>query len=245
MSARPDRPANPRSRLRRMLLLAGLLPALLVAAYALKVVLMLQANASGRDAFERGDADAAAADFAGTRRWNWLEPWVAPFDEGTADHARGRYDDAIASYRAALEDVPHRDECTVRINLALAHEAVGDAALEAGAAEDALAAFQAGIDALAAGDCPQASGRGEEQTADARAVDERLRQKLQQSQPPPEQPQPQPPPEQEPEPQDPGESGESDPRRDRLQEQNDRGLEQRHEDQGLYEDEDYTKPDTW
>ncbi|MCR1784456.1 hypothetical protein KVF89_18075 [Nocardioides carbamazepini] len=240
MNVRPDRPAHPRRRLRRVLLLAGLLPALLLAAYALKVTLMLQANASGRDAFDRGDYDAAAADFAGTRRLNWFESWVAAFDAGTADHAQERYDDAIASYEAALDDVPRREECTVRINLALAHEAVGDAALASGAADDARASFQAGIDALAAGTCPTDSGRGADQSADAAAVDKRLREKLAQNQPPPEQPEEQP--EQQPSPEDPGES---DPRRDRLDEQNDRGLEQRHEDQDLYQDDDYTRPDAW
>lgn len=240
MNTLPDRPAHPRRRLRRVLLLAGLLPTLVLVAYTLKVALMLQANASGRDAFDRGDHDAAAADFADTRRLNWFEPWVAAFDAGTAEHARERYDDAISAYETALEDVPHRDECTVRINLALAHEAVGDAALEAGAPEDARASFEAGIEVLAAGRCPTDAGRGEDQSADAAAVDKRLRDKLAQSQPPPEQPQQQP--EEPPQSEDPGGS---DPRRDRLDEQNDRGLEQRHQDEELYEDDDYTRPDTW
>lgn len=233
---------NPRRRLRLVLLLAGLVPVLLVAAYALKVTLMLQANGSGRDAFDRGDLDGAASDFAGTRKLNWFESWVAAFDEGTAEHAQGKYAEAIAAYQAALEDVPHREECTVRINLALAHEAVGDAAAESGASEDARKAYQAGIDVLAAGKCPQDSGRGKEQSADAGAVDERLRQKLEQSQQQePQDPQGQQPPQEQP----PGDPGESDPRRDRLQEQNDRGADQRHEDQDLYDDEDYTKPDAW
>jgi len=233
---------NPRRRLRRTLLLAGLLPALLVAAYTVKVALMLHANDSGRDAFAREDYDAAAADFAGTRRLNWLEPWVAAFDAGTADHARDRYDDAIAAYETALEDVPEREECTVRINLALAHEAVGDAALESGATEDAATSFQAGIDVLAAGECPTDAGRGEDQSADAAAVDKRLREKFQDSDQQPQDPGSDPPPSPHPQPEDPGPS---DPRRDRLQEQNERGLEQRQEDQGLYEDDDFTRPDTW
>lgn len=232
-----------RTRLRRTLLLAGLLPVLLLAAYALKVTLMLQANASGRDAFDRGDLDGAAAEFAGTRRLNWFESWVAAFDEGTAEHAQGAYDDAIDSYEAALADVPHRDECTVRINLALAHEAVGDAALEAGAGEEARTAYQHGIDVLAAGDCPQDSGRGAEQSADAGAVDERLRNKLEQNSDEPQDSDQQPPEQQEQPPQDPGKP--DDPRRDRLQEQNDRGADQRHEDQGLYDNDDYTRPDAW
>jgi len=233
---------DPRGRIRLVLLLAGLVPALMVAAYAVKVGLMLQANASGRDAFDRGDLDGAAAEFAGTRRLNWLEPWIAPFDEGAAEHAQGEYADAITAYQAALEDVPRRDECTVRINLALAHEAVGDAAVESGASDEARSAYQAGIEVLAAGECPQDSGRGKEQTEDAGAVDERLRAKLEQNPEEPQQPEDQQPPEQQQDPQDPGDS---DPRRDRLQEQNDRGADQRHEDQGLYDDEDYTRPDAW
>ena len=51
MSIRP----RSRGRLRLTLMVAGVLPALLVLAFALKVALMLQGNAAGRDAFDRGD----------------------------------------------------------------------------------------------------------------------------------------------------------------------------------------------
>lgn len=231
------RPPHPRARLRRVLLLAGLLPALLVAAYAVKVGLMLHDNAAGRDAFVRGDTDGAAAEFAGTRSLNWFEPWIAPFDEGASWHVEGDYAAAVASYLTALEHVPRREECTVRINLALAYEAIGDEAQQSGAASRAAEAWQAGIDALAAGKCPTEAGRGAEQQADAGAVDERLRAKLKQNQQ-----QPQPEPQQQPEdkPKD-----QPDPKRERLQDNNQRGLGQRHEDQDLYQDDDVTKPDTW
>ncbi len=70
----------------------------------------------------------------------------------------------------------------MRINIALADETLGDTALENGDADEATAWWQAGIDALAEGGCPTDSGRGQDQTEDAAAVDQRLRDKLQQQQ---------------------------------------------------------------
>ncbi|WP_435770959.1 hypothetical protein [Nocardioides sp. SYSU DS0651] len=229
-----------RRRLRRYLLLGGLLPTVLVLAFAVKVVWMLQDNAAGRDAFLRGDYDGAQGSFAETRSLNLLEPWVAPFDEGTAHHAEGELDSAIADYGTALDDVPTREECTVRINLALAHEAVGDARAEAQDHDGAIASWQAGIEALADGGCPQESGRGEEQTRDAEAVDKRLRDKVEQQEQERQQQQPPPPPQ-------PGDSegDEPDPREEQLERNNQRGLEQRREDRERYDDPDYSRPYAW
>ncbi len=237
---------NPRARLRLALLVAGALPALLVLGYLVKVGLMLQHNAAGRDAFERGDHAGAAAEFFETRDLNWFESWIAPFDEGASHHADGSYDDAIAAYEKALESVPEREECTVRINLALAHEGVGDRQQAEQDLDGAIASWQEGIDVLAAGECPTSSGRGQEQTDDAAAVDERLRNKLQQAQDQQQQQDPQQQPQQPPqEPGDqPGTEGE-DPRQERLERNNERGRDQRSEEQDLYDDEDYTRPETW
>lgn len=237
MSIRP----RTRGRRRLTLMVAGALPALLVIAFAVKVAFMLQGNAAGRDAFERGDYDGAAAEFFDTRALNWIEPWVAPFDEGASHHAEGLYDDAIGAYETALEDVPTEEECTVRINLALAHEAVGDERQAAQDTEGAAESWQAGIEVLAAGDCPTDAGRGQEQSDDAGDVDERLREKVEQGeqQQDPQEPDPQ-------QPQGPGDRSEGDdPREERLERNNERGLGQRGEEQELYEDEDYTRPETW
>lgn len=241
MSIRPRRPRS-RGRLRLVLMVAGVLPALLVLAFALKVTTMLQDNAAGRDAFVRGDHDGAAAAFFDTRSLNWFERWIAPFDEGASHHAEGLYDEAIAAYEDSLAVVPDRDECTVRINLALAHEAVGDERQERGDAEGAVESWQSGIDVLAKGGCPTGAGRGQAQSDDAAAVDERLRSKIEQNeqqQQPQEQPQEQP--------QDPGQpdEGEQDPRRERLERNNERGQDRRGEEQDLYEDQDYTRPESW
>ena len=231
-----------RPRLRRVLLLSGIVPALLVVAFLVKVLLMLHDNAAGRDAFDRGDHDGAQASFAENRTLNLLEQWVAPFDEGTAHHAEAEYDAAIADYRAALEDVPLREECTVRINLALAHESVGDARAEQQDREGAVDAWQAGVDVLAEGGCPEESGRGEEQTRDSQAVDERLRQKIEQQE---QEQQQQPPPPQPPPPRGGDGEGQQDPRQQELERNNERGQDQRHEDQELYDDRDYSRPYSW
>lgn len=237
---------NPKARLRLTLLVAGALPALLVLGYLVKVGLMLQHNAAGRDAFERGDHDGAAAEFFETRDLNWFESWIAPFDEGASHHAEGVYDDAIAAYGKALESVPDREECTVRINLALAHEAVGDRKQADQDLDGAIASWQEGIDVLAAGECPTDSGRGQEQTDDAAAVDERLRGKQQQARDQQQQQDPQPQPQQpQPEPGEQPDADGEDPRQERLERNNQQGRDQRSEEQDLYDDEDYTRPETW
>ncbi|WP_067439689.1 hypothetical protein [Nocardioides jensenii] len=209
---------NPARRTwRNRLLLIGLLPLVLAVLFAGKVGLMLSAQAAGDDAFGKDDFAKAAREFAGNGSLNVMEPWIASFNEGAARHQDEDYQGALSSYDAALEDVPDDEECTVRINMALAHEALGDAALEAGGsgeasadgtadgvafssgaapdegsdsgsdegaedepAEDPIKQWQAGRDVLAAGDCPTDSGRGDDQTKDAAAVDERLRQKIEQ-----------------------------------------------------------------
>lgn len=229
---------NPRARLRLALMVGGLLPALLVGAYVLKVALMLQHDAAGRDAFERGDYDGAAAEFRDNRSSNWFERWVAPFDQAAALHAQGLLDEAITAYGDALRVVPDREECTVRTNLALAHEAVGDQQAESGDPTGATESWERGIEVLEAGECPRRS-------EDAASTQERLEDKIEQSeqqqrQDGQDQP-PQQPPEQQPNEQPDGE----DPRKERLERNNDRGADRRGEDQDLFGDEDYTNPETW
>ncbi|MDN5744703.1 MAG: hypothetical protein L0H31_06220, partial [Nocardioidaceae bacterium] len=215
---------NPRSNLRLILMLAGILPLMLVLAFALKVGLTLNDNSSGRDAFDQSDYTEAAAKFKDTRSLNWFETWIAAFDTGTGLHADENYDAALKAYHSALKSVPAKEECTVRINLALVHEALGDGLLEDGAAKDAIKEFESGIKDLADGDCPTDAGRGEDQSADAAAVDERLRNKIKENQP--EKKQKKPPPKKGKDPK----KEKDDPRPEQLEESNQRGAEQRKED---------------
>jgi cobalamin biosynthesis protein CobT len=210
---------------RKLLFLLGLLPLLLVTLYAVKVALLLSHDGDGRGAFDDKRYDAAAAEFAGNRSLNVLEPWVAAFDEGAARHAAGDLDDAVDAYTAALRDVPEDEECTVRINLALAHEAIGDAKIQMPDRDAAIEAWQAGIDALEDGDCPEHSGRGEDQTADAKAVDDRLEQKIEEQQPEDQQDQP----EQQDQPQNQPQQPEDRDKEQKLEQRNQSSQEERRE----------------
>ncbi len=212
-----------RPQLRMILVLAGILPALVAVAFAGKVITMLSHDRDGRSQFDDTEYVAAAREFSDNGSINWFESWIAAFDEGAARHADDDLEGALALYTVALEDVPAEEECTVRINAALAHETLGDAAFEADEAEQATAQWQAGTAVLAEGDCPTDAGRGQEQTEHAAAVDRRLRDKLQQQRQQQQQDQQQDPQDQE---------------EQRRRERQERELEERNED-GIEEQQDY------
>ncbi len=219
-------------RTRNRLLAWGLLPALLCLLFAGKVGLMLSADAAGRLAYEQGDFAVAQQEFASNDRLNLFEPWKARFNEGDARYQQGDHVGAVSRFEAALTDVPHEHDCTVRINLALTHERVGDLAAEGADRAAAVQAWQAGRDTLAAGDCPTDAGGGPEQAGTARVVDERLRRKIEEpptTEPPP--PQEQPAPEEPAPPQEP----QQDERVQELEERNSDGEEYRREVEDLEE----------
>lgn len=229
----PDR----RAGLRLGLVLLGVLPTLVALLFALKVVTMLSHDRDGRSHFDDGAFVSAADEFGANGSVNWFEPWISAFDEGAARHADGDLDEALLLYATALEDVPVEEECTVRINAALAHETLGDAAQEDGDADEATAQWQAGIDVLAQGGCPVGSGRGKEQTADAAAVDQRLRDKLAQQQDQ-QQDQPQDQPDKSDQQDDEKPQTPEERREQREQQRKERKLEERN-DEGIEEQQDY------
>jgi hypothetical protein len=83
---------------------------------------------------------------------------VAPFDAGAAAYMDEDYYEAVARFEEALHDVPDPQECLVRVNLALAHEARGAQVRKADETA-ALHAFRAGRDALGQGGCREYDGR--------------------------------------------------------------------------------------
>ena len=175
---------NPRTARRNQLFLWGLLPSLVLLLLAGKVGLMLRADAAGRSAYAAGEYGDARDRFDANRSLNVVETWKAPFNAGTALFRDARLPAAAGAFEAALDAGPGRDECTVRIDLALTREAIGDAAAEAHDAPAARDAWTAGRDVLAAGDCATDAGRGAEQSEVAATVDARLADKL--GDPPPE-----------------------------------------------------------
>ncbi len=207
-------------RLRGPLLLAGLVPALVAALFMAKVVWMLAHDSDGRQRYAAGDYSGAAGEFR-TNLWtNHLEEWVAPFNEGTARLAAGSLADARSSLEDALAAAPSEDQCTVRVNLALTHEALGDELVEF-RPESAASEWRSGLASLADGDCLDAGARDDEQQADATAIDKRLRAKLRKAEQP------------EREPKDRGDKDKPDPQERKLEERNDQAADQ-HSDWDAY-----------
>ncbi len=175
-----------RRRTRRWLLLAGLPLALVALALQWKVAAMVGHDRDGRADYAAGSYADAQDAFASNQSLNVLQAWISPYDDGTARYRLADFAGAVRLLEDALGAAPSEHECRVRINLALAHEAVGD---EAAAGEDpgtALAHWQDGVDVLEAGGClvvrdKSGSGIGSAslaQAEDARAVHERLGDKL-------------------------------------------------------------------
>lgn len=156
---------NPRIQRRNQLLALGAIPAVVALLLLLDVVLQLQANHEGRSAYHDkayADAEQAFLDASGV---GLPEGWVAPFNAGAAAYQDGQYADAAGHFEAALDDVPDDRECTVRVNLALSHEALGDQLRKQGKPQQSLEQFHVGRTALDAGGC--ADGEGQ-------SVDDRL-----------------------------------------------------------------------
>lgn len=180
-------PQNPRAQRRRVLYLVGLLPLLVALALTLKVVTMRHHDGAGLDAWRADDGATALEQYSANRSLNLFQRWLAPFDAGDAAFLLGDPARARGLFTTALETVPHKQECTVRINLALADEAIGDSAAKAGSRADAEDAWRAGITALDKGDCPHHAGLGKKQSKDAETVRKRLEDKLKQPPPQPKQ----------------------------------------------------------
>ncbi len=177
---------------RRRLLLGVLPVCLLLLGFAGKVAVMEQAAHTGLAAYRAGDFRAAGGAFDRNRSLNVLEGWVAPFDTGDARYRAGDFEGAVEDFTVALDAVPHAQECTVRINLAMAYERLGDAAAERGDSAGARTAYEAGRVALTDGRCPSDAGQGDAQRRAAQQLDDALKRKLAQLPPAAQQPTPSP-----------------------------------------------------
>ena len=147
------RRAGPRSGARRVLYLVGAIPSLLALLVSLRLALLLVHQERALSAYARGDFQTAGGEFDANRVLNPVQAWVAPFGEGTARYRQQDYAGAADALVVALSATPADKECAVRVNLALAHEGLGDAALEAGDRDEAEESWAEGIEALA--DCPR------------------------------------------------------------------------------------------
>ena len=198
-SAEPTVPTRPvptaREQVRRGLLLAGIVPVLIGLVFLLKVIAMGHHDRGGREAWDARDAATAMEHYVANRDFNFLQPWIAHFDAGNAAFLLGENARAVAYFGEALERAPKEDECTVRINMSLTQEAIGDLARDAGDQGGAKSAYEEALATLKAGKCPTDAGKGEEQSKQGKSTQDRLEDKLTPKQPPPPQSNQKPPPE--------------------------------------------------
>ena len=137
-------PSIDRRRRRKILYLVGLIPALLLLLVSGRIAVLLHHQDRAMNAYANGAFESAREHFAANQVLNPIEPWIAPFGEGDARYRLEDFDGAVTAFEKALEDVPEEHECMVRVNLALAHEAMGDVLAEEDDRLEAIDAWQEG-----------------------------------------------------------------------------------------------------
>lgn len=117
---------------------------------------------------------------------NLGEPYVAPYNQGNIYYKNDKFEDAVQSYKTALEQNPPEDkECSIRINLALAMLGTmeGDYSAEENV-ESSLEILNGARDVLLEKGCASDDGDGHNETAQKLKdeIDEIIKQ-LEQQQP--------------------------------------------------------------
>lgn len=152
----------------RRLLVLGALPSLVALVVAIGLWLLVQGNSSARDDYEAGQYAEARSAFEGAKDLGVVSPWISPFNAGTAAYREKELGDAVELFERALKDVPGDRACDVRINLALTHEAIADAAAKKGGKAARQVALRDARGAISGTGCSEAiEKRLEEKIKDA------------------------------------------------------------------------------
>ncbi|SEH49193.1 hypothetical protein SAMN04489835_0464 [Mycolicibacterium rutilum] len=121
MRARPRR-----LRLRRRLILASALPAVVAVVLAVKLISVVVAGNSAVSNFAAGDTDGLSGDVSTLSLLNIVEPAKAPFAAGTLAVLQNRLADADRHFAEALDRTPPDQSCPLLVNLELVRERQGD-----------------------------------------------------------------------------------------------------------------------
>jgi len=216
-----------RRRIRRWIAI-GTLPLTLAALLFVGKILSMYAFAhQSITAYVADDYAGSEASARGQEFLNWFEPFKAPFNVGTALAGAEKLPDARAKLEESLDLATGLEVCTVRINLALVLERMGDAARAEG--DGAGAAEFYGEALTITTEMPEEcnSDEAQEQSSDPdrdmqqsrEDLEDRLKQKQQNEQPPPEEEQ-----EQEPQP--------SEEKLEELEDKLEQGTQERDQQQG-------------
>ncbi|MFJ4015070.1 hypothetical protein [Microbacterium sp. NPDC090014] len=216
-----------RRRIRRWIAI-GTLPLTLAALLFVGKILSMYAFAhQSITAYVADDYAGSEASARGQEFLNWFEPFKAPFNVGTALAGAEKLPDARAKLEESLDLATGLEVCTVRINLALVLERMGDAARAegdgAGAAEfygEALTITTEMPEECNSDEAQEQSSEPDRDMQQSREdLEDRLKQKQQNEQPPPEEEQ-----EQEPQP--------SDEKLEELEDKLEQGTQERDQQQG-------------
>ncbi|WP_295101505.1 tetratricopeptide repeat protein [uncultured Microbacterium sp.] len=216
-----------RRRIRRWIAI-GTLPLTLAALLFVGKILSMYAFAhQSITAYVADDYAGSEASARGQEFVNWFEPFKAPFNVGTALAGAEKLPEARAKLEESLDLATGLEVCTVRINLALVLERMGDAARAEG--DGAGAAEFYGEALTVTTEMPEEcnSDEAQEQSSDPdrdmqqsrEDLEDRLKQKQQNEQPPPEEEQ-----EQEPQP--------SEEKLEELEDKLEQGTQERDQQQG-------------
>ncbi|WP_277050328.1 hypothetical protein [Ruania albidiflava] len=173
------------ARRRKLMLLWSAPVVLVVFLAAAKLLSAVLLNLAGTSAYEKQNYVTATDRFASLAFFNVVEPWKAPFNEGTAVYATGDFftakehlDVALGLVPTAPEGEPRgEEECMVRTNYSLSLEGLGDEAMIASDFAMATDYYEQAQTMLA--DCGESGGNGGEQ---AEQAEERQQQSQEESQ---------------------------------------------------------------
>lgn len=128
------------------------------------------------DAYERGNFERSVEVSDSLMFLNVAEDWIPYFNRGTSHAAAQSYSHATDDLAAALERAPDERRCDVRVNLALAWELQGDSYFEAGFYAGAIKLYEtakAVLDAGADEGCFEQQPPEDEQQPDDQQQDDR------------------------------------------------------------------------
>lgn len=122
---------TPRRRIRRWIFWCTLPLTLAALLLVGKIASMYAFAHHSVSAYVTGDYAGSTQAAQGQQFWNWFEPHLAPFNEGTGLAASGNLPLAEAKFEEALSLASGMEVCDIRVNLALVLEWQGDAATSA------------------------------------------------------------------------------------------------------------------
>ncbi|WP_166996249.1 tetratricopeptide repeat protein [Paramicrobacterium fandaimingii] len=176
---------NSRPRRTRTRLVLITLPLVLIAlTFSGKLVSLGVFADQGSRSYAEEQYTTSASQFDGLMLWNAFEPWIAPFDRGTAHAAAGDFPAATEDLSHALVLAPDGRTCEIRVNLALAWEQQGDAHAEAGSTEGATRMWETALAVIEGGasegcDKPQDSKADEQLKTAKKRIEDKLNQESQ------------------------------------------------------------------